>query len=472
MRFRWLTLAIAGLMVVTVAACGDDDDSGSAAATTAGTAAGGGAATTAAGGGGGAACTSVAKGTNTLPDKGSINLMSAGEPEEVQAYQKIFDDLINAKTKYKVEIESVGDFEQQFPIRAEGGTLDVAAAPQPGAIPGLVDKGELTSLEDLGINIDQLKACVGASFVELGAYKGKHYGVPTNINLKSMVWYPKAAFDAKGYKVPTTWQEMLALSDKILADGGTPWCVGFESGGATGWPGTDWVEDIMLRTAGVATYDKWWQHQIPFNDPAVKKAFQLFGDVMFGPNGQDKYVLGGAANTPDVAFGDAPLPMFQSPPKCWLMKNATFINSFFPKTAVAGKDYDWFPFPKIDQDGTLYAGELTVIGKNANRAEVADFLSRFVAQDVQCKMGGVQASSRVSPNISVGQDCYVNSILAASSKILSDAQKAGTARFDASDLMPAAVGSGSEWTGVVKYMKNGPSSLDGILSDIEASWPK
>src|SRR5689334_13163664 len=127
MRARWLTLAIAGLMVVTAAACGDDDDSGSAT-----TAAGGGgtSATTAAGGGGAAAgaCTSVGTGTGQQADKGTINLMSAGEPEEVAAYQKIFDDLINSKTKYKVEIESVGDFEQQFPIRASGGTLDVAAA--------------------------------------------------------------------------------------------------------------------------------------------------------------------------------------------------------------------------------------------------------------------------------------------------------------------------------------------------------
>ena len=124
-----------------------------------------------------------------------------------------------------------------------------------------------------------------------------------------MVWYPKAAFDEAGYKVPETWDDMLALSDQIVADGSTPWCVGFESGGATGWPATDWMEDIMLRTAGSETYDKWVAHEIPFNDPAVVHAGEVFGDIMF----HEGYVLGGAEPTPDIAFGDAPAPMFDKP---------------------------------------------------------------------------------------------------------------------------------------------------------------
>ncbi len=243
-----------------------------------------------------------------------MNLLSAAEASEAAAYQKIFDDLINSKADYKATVEPSPNFEEQFKIRADAGTLDVAAVPQPGAIPGLVDKGDLASLEDLGFNIDDLNKQFGAAFVALGEYKGKHYGLPTNINLKSMVWYPKKAFDAAGYTVPKTWDEMLALSDKIVADGSTPWCVGFESGGATGWPATDWMEDIMLRTAGTDTYDKWWKHEIPFNDPSVEQAGKLFGDIMF----KKGYVLGGAASTVDVNFGDAPGPMFDNPPKCWL----------------------------------------------------------------------------------------------------------------------------------------------------------
>jgi alpha-glucoside transport system substrate-binding protein len=436
MRLRRLLIPLFALALVATA-CGSDDSEGGGD-----------------GGGGG--------GKNT----GKVTLLSAVEPEEADAVQQIFDDLINDGADYTAEIEAAGNFEEQFQIRAEGGSLDLAAVPQPGAIAALADDGKIVALEDLGFDIDELNKTFGESFVSLGEHKGKHYGLPTNINLKSMVWYPKDDFDKAGYEIPKTWDDLIALSDQMVADGNTPWCVGFESEGATGWPATDWMEDIMLRTAGPETYDKWVAHEIPFNDPAVKTAAERFGEILF----TDKYVLGGAAASADVPFGDAPAPMFQEPPGCWLHRQASFINSFFPEDAKAGVDYDWFPLPPIDQEGTLYAGELTVVG--SNRPEVVDFLKKFMGKEVQCEMGSVVLSSRISPNVEVGPDCYANQILADASVILTKALEEGTGRFDASDLMPPVVGSGSFWTGMIKYVKEGPSSLDGVLADIEASWPK
>jgi len=444
MRLRRLAIPLLALVLVAGACGGDDDDSSS-------------------GGGGGGAGDASGQQENT----GTVNLLSAGEPEEVDAYQKIFDDEINKDADYQVEIEASGDFEEQFQIRAEGGTLDVAAVPQPGSIASLADAGNIVALEDMGFDINELNAKLGESFVALGEHNGKHYGLPTNINLKSMVWYPKDDFDKAGYKVPKTWKDLIALSDQIKADGSTPWCVGFGSEGSTGWPATDWMEDIMLRTAGTDVYDQWWKHDIPFNDPAVKTAAEDFGQIMF----TDGYVLGGAKSTPDIAFGDAPAPMFETPPKCWLHRQASFINAEFPEDAKAGVDYDWFVLPPIDNEGILFGGELTVVGKNANRPEVKDFLDQFIDEPVQCAMGGVQASSRISPNIDVGKDCYANDILADSSVILTDSLKDGTGRFDASDLMPAEVGQGSFWSGMVDYMKGGPGNVDKVLDDIEKSWP-
>src|SRR5262245_5825135 len=444
MRMRRL-LAVPAVAILFLAACGDDDDDGGGQAE---------------GGDGGSE-----QGENT----GTVNLMSAGEPEEVEAYQAIFDDLINSDADYTAEVESVGDFEEQFQIRAEGGTLDVAAVPQPGAIPDLVESGSLTSLEDLGMDVDALTDLVGESFMALGEVDGKHYGLPTNINLKSMVWYPKDDFDAAGYQVPETWDDMIALSDQIVADGGTPWCVGFESGGATGWPATDWMEDIMLRTAGADTYDQWVSHEIPFTDPAVVTAAEDFGDIMF----TDGYVLGGAADTPSISFGSAPLPMFDEPPGCWLHRQASFIIGAapFPEDAKAGVDYDWFPLPPIDQEGTLYAGEFAVVGTAGARPEVVDFLQQFSDVPIQCAQGADPASSRISANINVGPDCYANQILADSAAVLTDAIANNTGRFDASDLMPGEVGAGSFWTGMVQYMQEGPDSLQGVLQDINDSWP-
>jgi alpha-glucoside transport system substrate-binding protein len=328
------------------------------------------------------------------------------------------------------------------------------------------EAGTIVSLEDMGFDIAELEATFGAYLLSLVEFEGEHWGIPTNVNLKSMVWYPKDDFDAAGYTVPTTWDDLMALGDQIKADGSTPWCVGFESGGATGWPATDWMEDIMLRTAGVDTYDQWVNHEIPFNDPAVVNAGEVFGQVMFG----DGYVLGGADQTPAIPFGDAPLPMFEDPAKCLMHRQASFINGFFPEGTEAGVDYDWFPFPSIDQQGTLFAGELAVAF--SNRPEIVDFLTRFMSEEVQCAQGSDPALGRISPNVNVGADCYANEILADASTILTTALGGGAAAgFDASDQMPPEVGSGSFWTGMVEYRQSGPDSLQGVLDEIEASWP-
>jgi alpha-glucoside transport system substrate-binding protein len=198
----------------------------------------------------------------------------------------------------------------------------------------------------------------------------------------------------------------------------------------------------------------------------VQNAGEIFGEVMF----TEGYVLGGADQTPSIAFGDAPGPMFQDPPGCWLHRQASFINAFFPEDAEAGTDYDWFPFPPIDQEGTLIAGEFAVSFRDA--PEIRDFLERFASEEVQCAMGGDPGSSRLSGNVDVGADCYANEILADSSEVVSTAIEEGTARFDASDLMPAQVGSGSFWTEMMAYMQGGPDALAPSLEAIQATWPE
>jgi alpha-glucoside transport system substrate-binding protein len=432
-------MAVPSVVVMLLAACGDDDDEE-----------GGGDATEEGGGG---------------EDTGTVNVLNAMEPEEAEVVQGVVDELITSEADYDVEIEASGSFEEDFQIRSEGGTLDVALLPQPGAVADAVDQGAV-SLEDMGFDIAELNESYGEYLMSLVEVDGEHYGLPSNINLKSMVWYPKDDFDAAGYAVPETFEDLIALSDEIVANGGTPWCVGFESEDATGWPATDWMEDIMLRTAGTDVYDQWVTHEIPFNDPAVQTAAETFGEVMFG----EGYVLGGADQTPAIPFGDAPGPMFQDPPGCWLHRQATFINAFFPPEAEAGVDYDWFAFPPIDQEGTLFAGEFMVTFRDA--PEVRDFLERFTSDEVQCAQGGEVGSSRISPNINVGADCYANDILAESSEILTTALAEDTGRFDASDQMPPAVGSGSFWSEMMTYMQQGPDSVTQVLDEIESTWPE
>jgi alpha-glucoside transport system substrate-binding protein len=412
--------------------------------------------------GGGGDGDGVAQEENT----GSVNVLNATSAEESEVLQGLVDELITPNVEYTPEMEYSDQFEEQIQIRSEAGTLDIILLPQPGAVADQAASGNAISLEDLGFDIAELEATFGEYFLSLGEYEGEHYGLPTNSNYKSLIWYPKEAFDAAGYQVPTTFDELIALSDQIVADGATPWCVGFESDVATGWPATDWVEDIMLATAGQDVYTQWVNHEIPFNDPVVAEAVGIFGDIMFA----DGYVLGGADQTPAIPFGDAPLPMFEDPPGCWLHRQATFINAFFPEGTEYGVDYDAFPFPAIDQQGALFAGELAVAF--SNRPEIVDFLERFSGQEVQCAMGSDPGLSRLSPRVDVGTDCYANPVLADASVQLTAALAGeGEAGFDASDQMPPEVGSGSFWSGMVEYMQQGPDSLQGILDEIEASWP-
>ena len=226
----------------------------------------------------------------------------------VDEEQRRFEEAIKPfeeRTGIDVIYEGSSDFETLISVRVEGGNPpDVAALPQPGLMKNFASQGRLVPMwPSLEETIDENYAPVWKT---LGSYDGTPYGVFHRVNAKSFVWYPKKAWEAEGYEVPTTWDELMILMDRMVADGYTPWAVGIESGGATGWPGTDWIEDIMLRTAGPEMYDKWVSNEIPFNDPVVKNAFSVLGEIWMNP----KYVYGGTNTILTTSFGDAPLPMF------------------------------------------------------------------------------------------------------------------------------------------------------------------
>ena len=182
------------VFLLIAAACTSDDDGG---------------------GGGETGTTGAALEENT----GTVNVLNAMEPNEGEAVQAAVDENLQ-NADYAVEIEASADFEEQFAIRSEGGTLDIALVPQPGTVQQQAEAGTIVSLEDLGIDVGALQEAYGEYLFSLVEVDGEHYGIPTNVNLKSMVWYPKDDFDKAGYQVPTTWDEMLALSDQIVADGG------------------------------------------------------------------------------------------------------------------------------------------------------------------------------------------------------------------------------------------------------------
>ncbi|WP_370326885.1 ABC transporter substrate-binding protein [Euzebya sp.] len=394
-----------------------------------------------------------------------VTVFGAPTSVEADAINAVIDETFDANTGASATYEGSDSFEEQIQIRVEGGNPpDIALYPQPGAVIEQAEAGNAVSLETLGFDIADLEARFGEYLLSLGEYEGEHYGLPTNVNFKSLVWYNLPVFEEQGYEIPETYEDMLALTEQMVSDGfETPWCIGTGSDAATGWPATDFMEDIVLRQAGPDVYDQWVTHEIPFDDPAIVSAGETMAEIT-----HSDYVLGGTAAIPDIDFRDAMDPMVAEEPGCLMHRQASFAATFFPEGTELGTDIDTFPFPSIDgNEGALIAGEMGVIFRDA--PEVREFIDVFSGQEAQCLQGSQEGISRISPNLEVGPDCYSDPLTAQSAEAVVNALSEGTARFDASDLMPPEVGSGSFWTAMNEWMRG--SDLESVLADVEASWP-
>jgi alpha-glucoside transport system substrate-binding protein len=374
-----------------------------------------------------------------------------------------------AASGVKVNYSSSEGYEQQIMIDAQAGSPpDVAFLPQPGLIGDLASKGLITPLAADNVAWLTENYGAGASWAALGTYKGPDgtpamYAFPYKADVKSLVWYSPDNFADAGYTVPTTMEELKALTEQIAADGTTPWCIGLGSGGATGWTATDWVEDLMLRTQSPETYDKWVSNELPFNSPEVVAAIDDFG--WFAKN--DKYVAGGAASVAATDFRDSPKGLFTSPPQCYMHRQASFIPTFFPEGTEVGTDADFFYFPAYAEKDlgkpVLGGGTLAFIMKDSEGAQAfIEWLKTPIAHEVWMAQSGF-----VTPFKGVNNELYGSPALKKQGEILSNAT---TFRFDASDLMPGAVGAGTFWTGMVDFVSG--KTAQEVADTIQASWPK
>lgn len=372
-----------------------------------------------------------------------------------------------AATGADVRYTGSDSFEQQVVVDLEAGSApNIAIFPQPGLASDMAKRGFLT---DLGAeNASWLKDnyAAGQSWVDLGTYAGKDgnkafYGFPFKTDLKSLVWYSPENFEDAGYEVPKSMEELKALTEKIVADGGTPWCIGLGSGAATGWPATDWVEDMMLRTASPEDYDKWVSNEMKFDDPVVVNAINEFG--WFAKN--DKFVVGGAGAVASTDFRDSPKGLFASPPQCYMHRQASFIPSFFPEGTSVGEDADFFYFPAYAEKNlgspVLGAGTTFTITKDSKAARAfIEFLKSPIAHEVWMAQKGF-----LTPHKGVNPEVFTDPTVRKMNDIL---LQATTFRFDGSDLMPGAVGAGSFWTGMVDYV--GGKSAEDVAKSIQTSW--
>lgn len=332
---------------------------------------------------------------------------------------------------------------------ASGVLPDLAGLPGPGQMTEWAD-----SLVDLGGVLDTATYTseTAAPLVQLGTVNGKLVGVFIKTAVKGLIWYNPKTIDVAS-SAPATWDDLQALAtankDKATAE----WCLGIESGAASGWAGTDWIEDLVLRQAGPDVYNSWWAGKTKWTDPAIKAAFQTFGDVVASS-------YGGGTTVNATNFANAGDPLFKTPPDCLFLHQASFITGLGGfKTAAAGTDYDFVPFPDINPAYTGAvegAGDLFGMFRDTPAARsLMAYLVTAEAQDIWVKAGGALSANKNATS-------YPDDISKRSAALL---QNAKTFVFDASDLMPTAMNN-AFWSAIVKYAGH-PDQLDAILADLD-----
>ncbi len=381
-----------------------------------------------------------------------------------QSY-KVFEDCTGATVNY----EGSSEFEAQLIVRVKSGNApDIAYVPQPGLLNTLVrDTGAVVAApQPVSDNVDEW---FGEDWKSYGTVDDVFYAAPLGANVKSFVWYSPSMFSDNGWEIPQSWDDLMSLTDTVAGSGKVdkPWCAGIESGDATGWPATDWLEDVLLRTGGADTYDQWVNHEIPFNDPAVAEALDAAGAILKNPD----YVNGGLGDVTSIAttaFQEAGLPILDG--KCAMHRQASFYAAQWPEGTDVSENGDVFAFylPAIDPEGdkpVLGGGEF--VAAFADRPEVQAFQT-YLSSDIWAnEKAKVTPGGWVSANTGLDINNLKSPIDKLSAEILQDPN--AVFRFDGSDLMPGAVGAGSFWSEMTKWITGDDTQT--VLDNIESSWP-
>jgi alpha-glucoside transport system substrate-binding protein len=360
---------------------------------------------------------------------------------------------------------------------AAGDPPDIATLPQPGLVRDLARQGHLI---DLGtyVDVEELKQVQSPYLVSLGtvgdegswpAEEGTTFGAFQSLNLKSMIWYPVPELRAEGYPIPETWDQLMRLSDRLVSDGRTPWCLGWESEAADGWPGTDWIEHLLLKGAGPEVYDRWAFHEMPFDSPPVRAAFERLGRILFS----DGYLADGAVQG---GIGAAQRPMVRrDPPGCWLYQFPSFAPAFLPEGSV-GVTTDIFPFPSLGNGSRGVVGGGNMFGVFSDRPEVRE-LVRYILDPSYGEGLAASNTGFLSANRGFDMRKY-DRWERRQATLIYEALADDAFRYDASDLMPPPIGAPLEegdvglfWNAMMRYAAEGPGSLDAILAELDAAWP-
>ncbi|MCE5256021.1 MAG: ABC transporter substrate-binding protein [Spirochaetaceae bacterium] len=388
-----------------------------------------------------------------------LGVWGGQEAEVFDAICKAF----TAKTGIQVDFEATRDLDAVITTRVEAGNPpDVCVLTGPGKMIELANKGKLADLSKV-LDMDTFNKNYSQGWKDLGTVNGRLYGIYTKAAVKGLVWYNPKALKAAGLEEPKngwTWDDMLAASARIKATGKTPWAVGVESGAASGWAGTDWIENIFLRLYGPQKYTDWYDGKVSWTSPEMKKAWEYFGQIVASPD----MAFGGKQYINATNFGSAVAPLFADPPQAYFHQQASFIQSFITEQFPSAKpvsDFNFVGFPSIDAKyakSMEVAADLFVAFKNT--PEIKAFMDYVASAEAQAFWAA--GTGGLGTNKTVALTFYPDALTKRAASILNDTT---IVVFDASDMMKSEMNS-AFCAAIVSYI-NKPSDLDKILADLE-----
>ncbi len=375
-------------------------------------------------------------------------------------------------TGVDVQIEGFTDAETDLLVRLESGDPpDVTFLTQPGQLVSVVEATNAV-LPVFDETLPVVEEGFSADLLRYATIDGILYGFPHGQgSVKSLVWYSPAAFADAGYDVPQTWEELIALSDRIVADHPDgqvkPWCAGIASADYTGWPLTDWVEDVMLREHGAEYYDAWVDHDVPFNASESLEVWEVVGSILRNP----AYVnagIGDVASIASTGFMDAGLPILDG--TCVMTKMPSFFGLGLPGGTTVAPDGDLYAFYLPAKQGAtdkpILVGVEYVVALH-DRPEVRAFMTYLASADYSNVVAG-EVESFVSVHRGLDVENLSSAVGRLAVELLHD--PAAVIRHDGSDVMPGQVGAGSFWREGTAWISQGEETQD-VLDAIEASWP-
>jgi alpha-glucoside transport system substrate-binding protein len=398
----------------------------------------------------------------SMEDTGKVFILSVFRGEEETAFNEVIKVFEAQNPEIDVIYTGTAEFETLITVRVEAGDPpDISAFPQPGAVAKLAREGHLVPLWPEALEVYDREFT--PAWKDLSSVDGTPYGMFHRVNAKGWVWYNKPEFEAAGYEVPETWDELMALTEEMKATGIAPWCDAIGSGAATGWKGTDWIENLLLRTVPLEVHDKWVTGEVKFDSPEVRNAFEILGGIWLDPT----LTYGGPQTVAVTDFKEPPMWLFGDDRTCWLHMQGSFVTGFFPADVQADLDNQVgvFMMPPIDESlpFTLeVGGDQYVVFKGKDRPEVRKFIE-FLGTADSVKPWAEQGGS-LFPHINQDVSWYPTELESTMAEAIT---KAKGARFDGSDNMVSELNL-AFWKGITDWV-SGARTLDQALADIDAS---